>query len=121
MQAEALNDVLIKHSRSPEHPEVEAVKRVIALEGDTVFTRAPYPYPYAVVPEGHVWVEGDGGHAGKLTLDSNTFGPISMNLITGRVTHVLWPWKSAGRINWWEWRPKTKVIRARKMERLVWT
>ena len=98
-----------------------SVKRIIALEGDTVFTRDPHPLAYAVVPEGHVWVEGDGCHSGKPTLDSNTYGPISMNLITGRVTYQLFPLEKVGRINWWEWRPKTKVIRARKMQELIWT
>lgn len=103
------------------HPEVQVVKRVIGLEGDMVYTRAPYPYPHATVPAGHLWVEGDGGHGGKQSLDSNTYGPISMNLITGRITHVLWPWASSGRVNWWEWKPKTKVIKAKRREQILWT
>ena len=105
---------LIHVTRSPLHPEVEAVKRVIGLEGDVVFTRKPYPYQHATVPSGHIWVEGDGGHGGKSSLDSNYYGPISMNLVTGRVTYALWPWRSAGPINWWEWKPKTKVIKAKR-------
>lgn len=96
--------------RSPYHPEVQAIKRVIAVEGDVVFTKAPYPNPTFKVPRGHVWVEGDGTHGGKNSLDSNTYGPISKNLITGKVTHILWPWKSFGAIRWWEFRPKTRVI-----------
>ncbi|KAB8290411.1 hypothetical protein EYC80_010844 [Monilinia laxa] len=77
--------------RSPYHPETLVVKRIIALEGDRVYTHAPYPYPIADIPAGHVWVEGDNADARK-TLDSNHYGPIAMNLITGRLTHVLWPW-----------------------------
>ena len=52
---------LTSDDRSPYHPEKQVVKRVIALEGDRVYTRAPYPFPIADVPPGHVWVEGDGG------------------------------------------------------------
>lgn len=105
---------LIHVSRSPAHPEVEAVKRVIGLEGDVVFTRKPFPNPHATVPTGHIWVEGDGGHNGKESLDSNTYGPIPMNLVTGRVTYALWPWRTFGPINWWEWKPKTRVIKAKR-------
>jgi len=106
---------------SPTHPEITAVKRVIALEGDTVYTRAPYPQTTCQVPAGHVWVEGDGLHgAGHRSLDSNYYGPISKSLIVGKVTHILWPWKSAGLIRWWEYRPKTRVVEARKMEEMPW-
>ncbi|KAK6614782.1 mitochondrial inner membrane protease subunit [Botrytis cinerea] len=77
--------------RSPYHPETLAIKRIIALPGDRVYTHAPYPYPYADIPAGHVWVEGDNADSRK-TLDSNHYGPIAINLITGKLTHVLWPW-----------------------------
>lgn len=77
-----------------------AVKRVIALEDDIVQTRPPFPDPYVRVPRGHVWVEGDGGE-GK-SLDSNTYGPVSVGLVTGRVTHILLPWRKAGKVRWWE-------------------
>jgi mitochondrial inner membrane protease subunit 2 len=86
--------------RSPSNPEQESVKRVIGLEGDVVHTRPPYPHSYLVVPEGHIWVEGDA--VPGQTRDSNTWGPISRGLVTGRITHVLWPWRRAGRIRWWE-------------------
>jgi mitochondrial inner membrane protease subunit 2 len=49
------------------------IKRVIAIEGDTVFTRPPYPFKTEVVPPGHVWVEGDDGFH---SIDSNTYGPV---------------------------------------------
>jgi inner membrane protease subunit 2 len=100
-------------NRSPYHPEVTSVKRIIALEGDTVYTRAPYPFPTAVVPLNHVWVEGD-NRDGSKTLDSNYYGPIAMPLIQGKVTHVLWPWNSFGSVRWWEFKGRTRVIKGRR-------
>lgn len=84
--------------RSPLHPEVVAVKRVVALEGDAVLTKAPYPVSKVKVPQGHVWVEGDGPPGSSL--DSNTYGPVSRRLLTGRVTHVVYPFKKMGAVNW---------------------
>lgn len=78
-----------------------SVKRVIGLEGDVVHTRKPYPTPYVRVPPGHMWVEGDAGE-GK-SLDSNTYGPVSIGLVTGQLTHILLPWEKAGRVRWWEY------------------
>jgi len=40
------------------------------------------------VPEGHCWLEGD--HVGH-SMDSNTFGPISLGLVTAKATHIVWP------------------------------
>jgi inner membrane protease subunit 2 len=34
------------------------VKRIIALEEDTVQTLPPYPDANVIIPEGHVWIEG---------------------------------------------------------------
>ncbi|QSZ36461.1 hypothetical protein DSL72_006340 [Monilinia vaccinii-corymbosi] len=96
--------------RSPYHPENLVVKRIIALEGDRVYTHSPYPYPIADVPAGHVWVEGDNADARK-TLDSHHYGPIAVNLIRGRLTHVLWPWRSRGAIDWRMWKGRTRVVR----------
>lgn len=74
------------------------MKRVVALEGDVVRTRAPYPMATVQVPAGHVWVEGDG----QTSLDSNTYGPVSRRLLTGHVTHVILPLRKLGRLRWWE-------------------
>ena len=82
------------------HPEVVAVKRVIALEGDVVKTRAPYPVETVRIPQGHVWVEGDGPPGSSL--DSNTYGPVSKRLLTGRITHIIYPFRKFGQIKWWE-------------------
>jgi len=59
--------------RSPENPNRILVKRILALEGDVVKTLPPYPDQEIVVPEGHVWVEGDEPFFSD---DSNRFGPV---------------------------------------------
>ncbi|XP_067602853.1 mitochondrial inner membrane protease subunit 2 isoform X2 [Delphinus delphis] len=43
---------------------------------------------YVKVPRGHIWVEGD--HHGH-SFDSNSFGPVSLGLLHGHATHILWP------------------------------
>jgi mitochondrial inner membrane protease subunit 2 len=87
--------------RSPHNPERWGVKRVIALQGDKVTPKPGYPGgdEPLIVPWGHVWVEGDAEDRDK-SLDSNWFGPISRNLIIGRVTWVLWPWKHVAQVKW---------------------
>lgn len=100
---------LIKHNRNPSDPKKMSVKRVVGLEGDVVRTKAPYPYEWAAVPEGHVWVEGDG----ERSRDSNYYGPISMRLLTGQVTHIVSPWERAGRVRWWEHPERRGVNKAR--------
>lgn len=78
-----------------------SIKRIVGLEGDVVRTRKPFPDPYIQVPWGHIWVEGD-AEAGH-TLDSNTYGPVSIGLVTGRITHILYPLQRAGPVRWWEY------------------
>lgn len=103
---------LTEGNRSPNNPETTSIKRIIALEGDTVYTRAPYPYPTATIPRNHVWVEGD-NRDGMKTLDSHHYGPVTKALVLGTVTHVVWPWKSAGAVEWWKWKGKTRVLEGR--------
>lgn len=57
-----------------------AIKRVVALEGDTVITKAPYPFATEKVPPGHVWVEGDHPESDRWSNDSNHYGPVSATL-----------------------------------------
>ena len=97
-------------ARSPYHPENLIVKRVIALEGDEVFTKNPYPLERAQVPQGHVWVEGDHPEDRK-TLDSNTYGPVAKSLIVGQVKAVVWPWSKVGRIRWQDYRGTPRVVK----------
>ncbi|GJN69591.1 hypothetical protein PLIIFM63780_000218 [Purpureocillium lilacinum] len=97
---EGLERGMIVTLRSPMHPETVAVKRVVAVEGDVVRTKAPYPVPTVRIPQGHVWVEGDGPPGSSL--DSNTYGPVSKRLLTGRVTHIVYPFRKFGPVRWWE-------------------
>ncbi|EJF61321.1 LexA/Signal peptidase [Dichomitus squalens LYAD-421 SS1] len=69
------------------------VKRIIALEGDTVRTLPPYPDAEVVIPQGHAWVEGDEPFR---TEDSNRFGPVALGLIESRLSFILWPWERIG-------------------------
>jgi mitochondrial inner membrane protease subunit 2 len=109
--------VLTTKNRSPNNPEKLAIKRVIALEGDVVYTRAPCPLPTVQVPINHVWVEGDNRDK---SLDSNSYGPLPMSLIQGKLTYVLWPWKSSGPIHWRQFKGKTRVIAGRRQDAPNW-
>jgi len=95
---------------SPQRPENMIVKRIIAMEGDEVRTRKPYPFPTEIVPQGHVWVEGEHPEE-RMSLDSNTYGPVSRSLIAGKVQGVVWPLAKAGPIRWQDYRPNGKIIR----------
>ncbi|KAM6972645.1 mitochondrial inner membrane protease subunit 2 [Aplochiton taeniatus] len=72
---------------SPKNPEQKIIKRVIALEGDFIKTLG-YKNRYVKVPDGHFWIEGD--HRGH-SLDSNSFGPVSVGLVHGKASHIIWP------------------------------
>ena len=85
--------------RSPRNPENISVKRIVALEGDRIYPRDPLKHSLTRVPKGHIWVEGDAG-SGQESLDSHEYGPISTRLVTGRLTHIIYPWKKFGRIPW---------------------
>ncbi|KAM9753119.1 mitochondrial inner membrane protease subunit 2 isoform 1-T2 [Menidia menidia] len=72
---------------SPKNPKQKIIKRVIGLEGDFIRTLG-YKNRFVRVPDGHFWIEGD--HHGH-SLDSNSFGPVSVGLLHGRASHILWP------------------------------
>jgi len=119
----------VVHFGSPVRPEANAVKRVVALEGDTVLLdprRRPrrerdgadlpesrswdqWPGRRATVPEGHVWVEGDNW---RNSSDSNYYGPISKSLILGKAVAVVLPWKSFGEKPWEGFQGRTRVVPA---------
>lgn len=88
------------------------VKRVIALEGDEVITKEPYPLERAIVPTGHVWVEGEHPD-NRRSLDSNTYGPVAKSLIAGQVKAVVWPPAKAGVIRWQDYRGNPRVLQGK--------
>lgn len=120
----------VVHFDNPTLPENFAVKRVIALEGDTVILdrrRRPTvngapDTPEAMawdawngraeVPPGHVWVEGDNLRSSK---DSNYYGPISQSLINGRAISVVWPPSKFGATPWEGFKTRTKVIEGKEI------
>ncbi|XP_070559659.1 mitochondrial inner membrane protease subunit 2-like isoform X2 [Ptychodera flava] len=79
---------------SPRDPGTRLVKRIIALEGDTVKT-LHYKNRYVKVPQGHCWVEGD--HHGQ-SMDSNLFGPVAVGLIHAKASHIIWPLHRLGKL-----------------------
>ncbi|KAL4783184.1 peptidase S24/S26A/S26B/S26C [Aspergillus varians] len=83
--------------RSPGNPHHMAIKRIIGLPGDRIHTREPCAKDSQIVPFNHVWVEGDAADP-KRSLDSNTYGPVSVSLISGRVLAVLRP-----QFRWLDW------------------
>ncbi|KAL5336118.1 peptidase S24/S26A/S26B/S26C [Aspergillus crustosus] len=84
--------------RSPADPTHLAIKRIIGLPGDRIKTREPCAKESQIVPFNHVWVEGDAQDPRK-SLDSNTYGPISISLIAGRAIAVVSP-----QFRWLNWR-----------------
>lgn len=83
--------------RSPANASHIAVKRVVGLPGDRITTREPCLRATQIVPYNHVWLEGDAEDPDR-SMDSNTYGPVSISLITGRVMGVLSP-----RLRWLDW------------------
>ena len=99
-QAAGQETVTTKHNRgdlvvyqTPHDPEKIAVKRIVAVAGDTVVPMQGYPggQEPVVIPFNHLWVEGDVNDR-KKSVDSNYFGPISRALVKGQVTFLWSPW-----------------------------
>ncbi|KAG5680856.1 hypothetical protein PVAND_010337 [Polypedilum vanderplanki] len=80
---------------SPKDAQQRIIKRVIAREGDVVHTIG-YKEKYVKVPAGHFWIEGDNVNN---SLDSNTFGPVPLGLLTAKATHIVWPLSRIGSLN----------------------
>lgn len=77
---------------SPINYKEKNVKRIAALPGDWIHLPS---LDTLRVPEGHCWVVGDNV---SCSLDSRTLGPIPLGLISGRITHVVWPPQRIGRL-----------------------
>uniref|UniRef100_A0A7S1SK07 Mitochondrial inner membrane protease subunit 2 n=1 Tax=Tetraselmis chuii TaxID=63592 RepID=A0A7S1SK07_9CHLO len=78
-------DVIIL--KSPEHPQGRLVKRLIALQGQTV--HVPGREEAVIIPQGHCWVEGDNPYSSNDS--ASRYGPVPMGLILGTVTAIVWP------------------------------
>ncbi|KAI9568083.1 peptidase S24/S26A/S26B/S26C [Boletus coccyginus] len=79
--------------RDPVDSRKMIVKRVVAVADDVVQTLPPHPDPEVLVPEGHIWVEGDEPFR---TLDSNSFGPVPLGLVDAKLTYIIWPLHRGG-------------------------
>ncbi|XP_004233102.1 mitochondrial ATP-independent inner membrane protease subunit 1a [Solanum lycopersicum] len=85
--------------RSPENPRKIVIKRIMGMGSDTV----RYVVDHAnngiehtiVVPDGHVWIEGDNKFN---TNDSRNFGPVPYGLVQGRVFWLVWPPENFGSV-----------------------
>jgi signal peptidase I len=100
--------------RYPLDPSRDYIKRIVAVEGDTVELRLGRLYvngilqeePYVrypglynmdslVVPENTVFVMGDHRTDSE---DSRFFGPVDVSLLKGKAIVVIWPPKAIGAI-----------------------
>jgi hypothetical protein len=66
-----------------------------AADADPVTTNVAAPERVWVVPRGHLWCEGDNVRESN---DSRAFGPVPESMVTGKVTHIVWPPSEWGRI-----------------------
>lgn len=100
--------------RSPTNPEKLAVKRVVGIPGDIVKPLPGYSggEEPIVIPFNHIWVEGDANSRDK-SVDSNWYGPISLNLVIGCAKILMTPWYS-----WKMIRPQEDDYPAKKSGRV---
>lgn len=82
--------------RSPQNPEKILIKRVLGVQNDEILTKPPYPRPTAIVPKNHLWVEGDNVFH---SIDSNTFGPVSIGLVVAKATRIVFPFSRFGPVS----------------------
>ncbi|KZV69865.1 LexA/Signal peptidase [Peniophora sp. CONT] len=78
--------------RSPFDAGNFLIKRLVALEGDTVKTLPPYPKKQVTIPLGHCWIEGDRSMDSE---DSNSIGPIPVALVEAKMVSILLPFDRA--------------------------
>ncbi|CAM0873997.1 unnamed protein product [Alopecurus aequalis] len=85
---------------SPEDPRKTVIKRVLGMEGDAV-TYLVDPgnsdvSKTVVVPQGHIWVQGDYIYNSR---DSRQFGPVPYGLVNGKIICRILPLKGFGLID----------------------
>ncbi|KAJ3314144.1 hypothetical protein HDV04_000916 [Boothiomyces sp. JEL0838] len=68
--------------RSPIDKNRVVLKRILGLPGDTIYKDPTKSNERIIVPEGHVWVQGDNY---DMSRDSREYGTFSMGLLLGRV------------------------------------
>jgi len=78
----ARGDIII--ALSPDDRGRSIVKRIVGIDGDYIQHRKTKRI--IRVPKGSVWVEGDNAENSR---DSNDYGPLPVNLITGKATRIL--------------------------------
>lgn len=69
----------------PTNAHVSILKRIRAMPGDSV---AVDGLRSMVVPDGHVWLQGDNG---PQSTDSRHYGPVPMSLIRAKAWVRVWP------------------------------
>ncbi|KAF7971825.1 hypothetical protein HWV62_19829 [Athelia sp. TMB] len=78
--------------RSPLDPYRIVCKRVLGLAGDVICVdptgRLAPSTEHVIVPKGHVWISGDNA---AMSRDSRMYGPVSVGLITGKLSARVWP------------------------------
>ncbi|KAF7845376.1 mitochondrial inner membrane protease subunit 2 [Senna tora] len=85
--------IIQKRNCSPMNHKETHIKRIVALPEE--WFGAHRNYDVLKIPEGHCWVQGDNAAS---SMDSNSFGPIPLGLVRGRVTHVVWPPQRIGAV-----------------------
>ena len=74
-------------ARSPTDPHKIVCKRIVGTPGEKIKMN----FSYVIVPEGHVWLEGDNKHD---SVDSRTYGAVPQALILSRAFCRIWPLNS---------------------------
>jgi inner membrane protease subunit 1 len=77
----------IVSASSPTRPRTYICKRILGFEGDVIWADPTgeagiRPTEWVRVPQGHVWLAGDNP---ANSTDSRNYGPVSVNLLRGKV------------------------------------
>jgi mitochondrial inner membrane protease subunit 1 len=81
-------DVIV--ATKPNDSKTSVIKRIRGMGGDRIWVRrqgAAVPEEI-VVPEGHVWLEGDNP---LQSTDSRDYGPVPLGLVRGKIVLRFWP------------------------------